>query len=395
LFFLIRELNLRNYKDPQIEIIDGEEKYLDIVNNKPRPANPEELVRQKFIKFMHKKLDIPYEAMLTEENLKHYISNNVDRMDICVKRQTNNGEKIVMVVECKAPEVALTEEVYDQAKRYAEPLNIPVLVVTNGIEYDCIMRNPDNTYEDITKLPTYEELERYEDIKTVAIEEYDYKRWNFDELYRNDVLKIEYNLGNHITDLINKEKASNCLNLAECFLDTSHEIEELPLKNYTFVKDEGIYSKKAGNPIFDFVTNYRLVKIKDKNDNCKNVGFAIVTDPYPALFVGTYYKHTFHNALELNLHYYMDSNDDNLHFIHNYNIYHNKSADFRDYVKELGIFEEDDDKHIVLGDVDASKLLFCDNPEVENLMANLIEYSILRDEFRILKENEKKNNDGE
>ncbi len=387
---MIRDLKLGNYKDPEIEKIDGKNYYMDIVRNIPRPANPEEFVRQKFVKFMHRKLGIPFEAMLTEESISHYISGNNDKMDICVKRETNSGIKILMVVECKAQDVALTEDVYNQAKRYAEPLNIPVLIVTNGIEYDCIMRNSDNTYEDIEKLPTYEELERYEDIKTVAIEKYEYNRWSYDELHRSDVLKIECNINNHISDLITKEKAVNCLNLAECFLDTSHKINDLPLKNFTFLKDEGIYSKTAGNPIFNFVTNFRLVKIKDKEDNIKNFGFAIVTDPYPALFVGKYYKHTFHNALELNLHFFMDSTDNNLHFVHDYKIYHASSVEFRDYVNKKELFEEDENNNIILGDIDASDLLYCDNSQVNNLMANLIEYSYLRDEFRIMKENEKK-----
>ena len=238
---------------------------------------------------------------------------------------------------------------------------------------------------------TYEELERYEDIKTVAIEKYEYKRWSFEELHRPDVLKIEYNLGNHISELITEEKAINCLNLAECFLDISHKITELPLKNFTFLKDEGIYSKTAGNPYFNFVTNFRLVKLKDKEGNTKNFGFAIVTDPYPALFVGKYFKHTFHNALELNLHYFMDSKGDKLHFVHDYKIYQQHKDEFREYVVKKELFEEDDNQHVILGDIDASKLLYCDNPQVTDLMANLIEYSFLRDEFRIMKEHEKKN----
>ena len=50
---MIRELNLKNYKDPEIEIIDGEEKYVDLVNNTPKPAKPEEFVKQKFLKLLH------------------------------------------------------------------------------------------------------------------------------------------------------------------------------------------------------------------------------------------------------------------------------------------------------------------------------------------------------
>ena len=382
---MICKLKLGNYWDPEIEIINGKNCYIDIVSNTPRPANPEEYVRQKFVKFMHKKLGIPFEAMLTEESMSHYLPGNNDKMDICVKRETNSDTKILMVVECKAQDVQLTEEVYNQIKRYAEPLKIPILIVTNGVEYDCIMRNSDNTYEDILKLPHYEELANYEDIQTVAIEEYDYQRWSYDELHREDVLEMEYNMCNHITRIIDKEKAINCINIAECFLDVTHKIKDLPLKNYTFINDEAIYNKKAGNPGVIFVKNFRLVKIKDTDGNILSIGFAVGTDPYPKIFVGTYFKRSFHNALELNLSQFMDLNNGRLQFTHDYQIYHRNKEEFKDYVNKKKLFEEDGNGNIILGNLDASKLLYCDDTEVMKLMANLIEYSILRDKFRLNK----------
>ncbi len=380
---MIRDINLKNYKNPVVEKDDnGSDVYYDKVNGSYRPAKAEEFVRQKFVRFLHKKYNIPYEAMSTEENMSHHISDNHDRMDICIERDTNKGHKIVMVVECKAPEVALTDEVYTQAKKYAEPLDIPVIMVTNGHELDCIKRNSDNTYEDVPELPSYEELADYENIKTTPIEEYSYNRWSYEELHRPDVLQIEKEIDNHISSETDDELNIHALNIAECFLDTTHEVNELPLKIYKFIKDVGIYRKKAGNPIFDFVANYRLVKIKDKNGNIKHIGFTVVNDSVPHIFVGTYYNNTFHNTLELSLKKFMKINENELTFTHNYQVYHVKRDESKDYIKKTDFFDEDSKGNVVLGKVDVDGLLYCDNPQMEELMANLIEYSLLRDECR-------------
>lgn len=46
--------------------------------------------------------------------------------------QVNIEKYPVMVVECKAPNILLTDEVYEHAKNYSEIVDIPVLMVTNG-----------------------------------------------------------------------------------------------------------------------------------------------------------------------------------------------------------------------------------------------------------------------
>jgi len=380
---MIRNIDLKNYKEPVVEKHEGKEVYFDLVNGIPRPATPEEFVRQKFLRYLRKKLDIPYDAMLTEENMSHHIPDNQGRMDICVERDTNHGHKIVMVVECKAPDVALTEEVYHQAQEYAKPLDIPVIIVTNGYELDCIKRNTNNTYEDIVDIPSYEELADYESIKTIPIEEYSYDRWSYEQLHQQNVLKIEKELDNHVSPKASDKLNICSLNIAECFLDVTHEIKDLPLKRYKFVKDEGILRKKAGNPIFDFVSNFRLVKIIDNDGNTRHMGFSVVNDLYPHIFVGTYFKHAFHNALELNLNKFMHIEGNQLTFTHNYQVYHVKLEESKRFIKDTGFFDENSNDEVVLGKIDVDGLLYCDDMQMEKLMANLIEYALLRDECRL------------
>ncbi len=39
-----------------------------------------------------------------------------------------------MIIECKSPSVALNQKVYDQAARYNLSLQVPYLLVTNGMK---------------------------------------------------------------------------------------------------------------------------------------------------------------------------------------------------------------------------------------------------------------------
>lgn len=90
---------------------------------------PEEEVRQKFILFL---LDVK-KFPLSHISVEHSISVNgtVRRYDIVV---FDSELKPYILVECKAPEVPLSQEVLDQACSYNSVLNAPVVCITNGTE---------------------------------------------------------------------------------------------------------------------------------------------------------------------------------------------------------------------------------------------------------------------
>ena len=59
------------------------------------------------------------------------------RYDIVV---FNPDGSIFLLVECKAPEVSITQNVFDQIARYNLKLNAQYLMVTNGLNnYFCQM----------------------------------------------------------------------------------------------------------------------------------------------------------------------------------------------------------------------------------------------------------------
>ena len=62
-----------------------------------------------------------------------------------------------MVVECKRPEVELTQEVLDQAVRYNMALNVRYMIITNGTRTYICQRQGDR-FVFIENVPTYNEM---------------------------------------------------------------------------------------------------------------------------------------------------------------------------------------------------------------------------------------------
>ena len=73
------------------------------------------------------------------------------RYDIVIYRP--NGE-IFLIVECKAPQVKITQEVFDQIARYNLQLKAENLMITNGIShYFCQMDYINQQYIFLKDLP--------------------------------------------------------------------------------------------------------------------------------------------------------------------------------------------------------------------------------------------------
>ena len=85
----------------------------DPLRKKSVRLTPEEEVRQWFISVLHEGMQVPEHMMMSEVSLTW---NGLDyRADIVVYDREAHP---LLVVECKRPEVELTQEVVDQAIRY-------------------------------------------------------------------------------------------------------------------------------------------------------------------------------------------------------------------------------------------------------------------------------------
>lgn len=102
----------------------------DEIRKKYVVLTPEEWVRQHFIKFLVKERKYPISLIAIERQL--IINNLKKRSDILVF--SSNGLPNI-IVECKAPDIKITQKVFDQIAQYNLKLNANYLIVTNGLEH--------------------------------------------------------------------------------------------------------------------------------------------------------------------------------------------------------------------------------------------------------------------
>ena len=88
---------------------------------------PEEWVRQHLLRFMQEECQFPVSRMAVEKKLT--LQGMTRRADVVVY---DDHIRPWMVVECKAPEVPITQDTLDQVAAYNTVLKAPYLAVCNG-----------------------------------------------------------------------------------------------------------------------------------------------------------------------------------------------------------------------------------------------------------------------
>lgn len=127
---------------------------LDPVRKKYVRLIPEEWVRQHVIRYLAEVLGYPLSHMSIEKGLN--INNLPKRIDLLMYDRAFNPS---LIVECKAPEVMLTNAVYEQAARYNLGVRVPWLFITNGISHHAAyIEHQAKQIIPLISLPRYEEL---------------------------------------------------------------------------------------------------------------------------------------------------------------------------------------------------------------------------------------------
>lgn len=126
----------------------------DEIRKKHLVLTPEEWVRQHFIRFLIKEKNFPPTLLQIEGGLS--LNQTRKRSDILVYNAL--GQKL-MVIECKAPSVNITQATFDQAARYNSVYKAPWLVVSNGLQhYQARIDHENGQFLFIAELPNYKEL---------------------------------------------------------------------------------------------------------------------------------------------------------------------------------------------------------------------------------------------
>jgi len=123
----------------------------DEIRKKFIVLTPEEWVRQHVVKYLLKEKMYPTSHINIEKVIK--INSLTKRYDVVVFQPDG---KIHLLVECKAPEVPISQTVFDQIARYNMTLNASYLMVTNGLNhYFCQIDSEQEQYTFLRDLPDY------------------------------------------------------------------------------------------------------------------------------------------------------------------------------------------------------------------------------------------------
>jgi len=111
----------------------------DEVRKKYLLLTPEEWVRQNFIHYLNKEKKYPLGLMGVEQMVKY--NSLKTRADIVIY---NLEGKPNVIVECKAPEVKITQDTFNQIAKYNSQLKVKYLIVTNGMKHFCCQMDYEN-----------------------------------------------------------------------------------------------------------------------------------------------------------------------------------------------------------------------------------------------------------
>ena len=149
----MKQLNLPDFEF-KTRTENGQLQIFDPVRRKYVALTPEEWVRQHFIHFLIENKNVPLSHIAVEKSIR--VSNLPKRADIVIFK---GGLKPVLVVECKASSVEITEEVFHQVLRYNMSLRVDFLVLTNGLRHVyCRVDYNKQKADFIEDLPNYEQL---------------------------------------------------------------------------------------------------------------------------------------------------------------------------------------------------------------------------------------------
>jgi hypothetical protein len=114
---------------------------------------PEEWVRQHVVQYLLQDKNYPKSYINIEKLIK--VNELNKRYDIVVYQP--NGE-LFLLIECKAPEVKISQQTFDQIARYNLVLNAKYLMVSNGLNhYFCKIDFENEKYVFLEELPNFGE----------------------------------------------------------------------------------------------------------------------------------------------------------------------------------------------------------------------------------------------
>ncbi len=147
------DLNLPAY-DFKMRTLSGQQQIFDELRRKFVALTPEEWVRQNVSTFLIRERQFPAGRMVHEASLS--VNGQSRRCDALVY---NANLQPIVLVEYKAPNIALTQKVFNQIAAYNFTFRVNYLIISNGMShYCCKMDFEQARFEFLSELPSYQSL---------------------------------------------------------------------------------------------------------------------------------------------------------------------------------------------------------------------------------------------
>ena len=326
--------------------------------------------------------------------MKHWNVNSNDRADIIIGYEEDEKIYPLGIVECKASDISLSSQTYLQCQRYVNLIGGKYLLITNENEIFAWYHDSNKT-EELGQLPTYEEM-LSDNISINKIEPNAYYRQSFEEI--DNMTHDEFLDTGFIGEDTPKRLWKHIVNLGDCLMDQEQYAEKKQFNGIKIVDDLGCvylnYNDASGGGFGSGY--YRSFLIEDKQGNNQIISFSIIptgktiNDPKygnsegkSVLVVSFQEFKTDYIVIQINLNKFMKLETGNL------TLWHNGA------VKQKGGRKEDliqkvqaecpslvRNGMIYLGTLPTNELMYMDSQKVIETKCNIIEYSLIRNEYK-------------
>ncbi len=216
----------------------------DFVNNKERPAKPEEIVRQLFLYRLMNTYRYPASRISVEKGVQFGATIHEKRADIVIHDKDDETAAYI-IVEVKKPK---RKDGLEQLKSYCNAEGAPIAVWTNGGEEVILRRADPNIYQNLSDIPRADQ----------TLAEIINERVTIEELAaRNKLVTEKWTLKKIILDLEN-------LVLANAGVDAFEEVFKLI---YAKLYDEAQAKKRKGRYVEFRASGETHSELYDKINN--------------------------------------------------------------------------------------------------------------------------------
>ncbi|CAM4193675.1 type I restriction enzyme HsdR N-terminal domain-containing protein [Bacillus manliponensis] len=390
------------YELPKVFIRNGQECFFDPIRKKLILITPEEMVRQQVIQFLIKDMQVPTEYIEVEVPMSYFKKDLKGRADIIVYGEQDNELIPVLILECKANHVPLTENIFNQVIRYDEMIFADMIMVTNGIEtiFQAYCEST-KLYQTLAITPSYKGLVERQNLQIVQGRMNEL--WERPSFYGNYSAQVveEFKDWGWIGEDTPSQSHDFIVNFMGLLQDQRYLLRSQSFNDVNLIEDGGLRYMSYGNAAGGgFTGYYRYFIVEDSEGNHQMVSMSVFAtvktndDPvfktrkgiiYLVVAIDDFDKS--HNSLQLSIDKYVSIEETKCTIWHDGALTAGKKGAVKkdkviQFIKQRAPELVSEENQIMLGVLDHSREFKWKHRDVKLFVANLIKYAILRDEFR-------------